>query len=417
MAIVKWMYSNYTTYDPINLNSNQTPNVVLALLLVSFKTILIIFVMSSVNIASTIAKRSISTLLYSTKRQDGFTAKVVVGTANKCRWVHSMEKGRHPSMTLRPLFIDSRSVYQNLFSTIPSAVLGTPSPQISIDFNLSFGSIRSYSPTVPNNRKGGSRMGHHVQNLQDMAHEESREEARNRREEKRKKSKKARVAALKENTSDDSDDDFAGEDEDENLGPNEDELGNPLLPDASAVKSKMLMVVASLERSFSSIRGGEATAELFDNVKVSAYGEIVPLSSLGQVVIEDPQRATISCYDPSVVNDVRDAIRDMPGMNLNPYAEEGGSGVVIIPIPRVSEETRKEIVKELGRQAENGRQRVRKIRRDAMDVVKKGKDGKLEGISKDDAFRTGKDVDAVTEEVLAVLNEIVDKKQKSVMED
>jgi len=260
-------------------------------------------------------------------------------------------------------------------------------------------------------------MGHHVQNLQDMAHEESREEARNRREEKKKKSKKARVAASNEDTTDDSGDDFAEEGEDDSLGNYEDEFGNPLLPDVSAVKSKMLTVVASLERSFSSIRGGEATAELFDNVKVSAYDEIVPLSSLGQVVIEDPQRATISCYDPSVVNDVRDAIRDMPGMNLNPYTEEGGSGVVIIPIPRVSEETRKEIVKELGRQAENGRQRVRRIRRDAMDVVKKGKDGKLEGISKDDAFRLGKDIDAATEDVLAVLNEIVDQKQKSVMED
>ena len=107
----------------------------------------------------------------------------------------------------------------------------------------------------------------------------------------------------------------------------------------------------------------------------------------------------------------------MQGMNLSPYVEEGGSGVVIIPIPRVSEETRKEIVKEIGRQAENGKQRVRKIRRSAMDIIKKGKDGKLEGISKDDAFRLGKDVDGVTEEVLGVLNQIVEKKQNSVMND
>lgn len=147
------------------------------------------------------------------------------------------------------------------------------------------------------------------------------------------------------------------------------------------------------------------------------YGETVPLSTVGQVVIEDPQRATISCYDPSVASDVRDAVRDMPGMNLSPYIEEGGSGVIIVPIPRVNEETRREIVKELGRQAENGRQRVRKIRRGAMDRIKKGKDGKMEGVSKDDAFRVGKDIDSVTEEVLSVLNEIVARKQKSVMDD
>jgi ribosome recycling factor len=257
-------------------------------------------------------------------------------------------------------------------------------------------------------------MGHHIQNLDEKAHENSREEAQVRREEKKKKSKKARLNAHKEEAEDV---DSSEEDIDTSLGAMEDEFGNPVLPEASDVRSKMLMVIAAMEKGFASVRGGEATPELFDAVRVSAYGETVPLSSVGQVVIEDPQRATISCYDPSVANDVRDAVRDMPGMNLNPYVEEGGSGVVIIPIPRVSAETRKEIVKELSRKAENERQRIRRIRRDAMDVVKKGQSGKLEGISKDDAFRVGKDIEAVTEEVLAALNVIVDNKQKSVMDD
>ncbi|KAL3800849.1 hypothetical protein HJC23_001686 [Cyclotella cryptica] len=276
-----------------------------------------------------------------------------------------------------------------------------------------FGSVRFFG-------RKASRMGHHLQTLDEMAHETTREEAQGRREEKKKKSKKARMGAHKEDAGyakDVSGDENENDDDETNLGPMEDEFGNPLLPETSAVRSKMLMVVAAMERSFSSIRGGEATPELFDAVRVSAYGETVPLSSVGQVVIEDPQRATISCYDPSVVNDVRDAVRDMPGMNLNPYVEEGGSGVVIVPIPRVSAETRKEIVKELGRQAEIERQRIRQIRRDAMDVVKKGKDGKLEGISKDDAFRVGKEIEAVTEEVLTALNVIVEKKQNSVMDD
>lgn len=259
-------------------------------------------------------------------------------------------------------------------------------------------------------------MGHHIQNLDEKAHENSREEAQVRREEKKKKSKQARLNAHKEESGGD-DDNSEVDDTDTALGPTEDEFGNPILPDSGDVRSKMLMVIAAMERSFSSVRGGEPTPELFDEVRVSAYGETVPLSSVGQVVIEDPQRATISCYDPSIANDVRDAVRDMPGMNLNPYVEEGGSGVVIVPIPRVSAETRKEIVKELSRKAENEKQRIRRIRRDAMDVVKKGQSGKLEGISKDDAFRVGKDIEAVTEEILAALNVIVEKKQKSVMDD
>lgn len=271
----------------------------------------------------------------------------------------------------------------------------------------------------------GSRMGHHIQNLDEMAHNDSREEAKHRREEKKKKSKKARIKSHKEEGESEAASDAeasasgggSGGGADDDFGPRQDEFGNPLLPESGAVRSKMLLVVASLERSFASIRGGEATPELFDAVRVSAYGETMPLSSVGQVVIEDPQRATISCYDPSVAGDVRDAVRDMQGMNLNPYVEEGGSGVVIVPIPRASEESRREMVKELGRQAENGKQRVRKIRRGAMDIINKGKQGKLEGISKDDAFRVGKDVEAATEEVLLALKGIVETKQRSVMED
>ena len=276
--------------------------------------------------------------------------------------------------------------------------------------------------TVRSFGRKGSRMGHHVESLDEMAHNDSREEAKHRREEKKAKSKKARLASKGEKDSSSSDvsssddiEESGGSDDD--FGPKEDENGNPLLPDSAVVRSNMLNVIAILERSFSSIRGGEATAEMFDTVKVSAYGEVVPLSTVGQVVIEDPQRATISCYDPSVTSDVRDAVRDMPGMNLSPYIEEGGSGVVIIPIPRVSEETRTQLVKELGRKAENGKTRVRKIRRAAMNIIKKGTDGKLEGISKDDAFRLGKEVESITEEVLGVLNDIVAKKQNSVMND
>jgi len=269
----------------------------------------------------------------------------------------------------------------------------------------------------------GSRMGHHIQNLEEMAHSDSREEAKHRREEKKKNSKKSRLSSKKDISKDNilEEDDTAvgvgGGGSDGDFGPKEDEFGNPLLPNQKAVRSNMLMVVASLERSFSSLRGGEATPELFDSVRVSTYGETMSLGSVGQTVIEDPQRATISCYDPSVAADVRDAIRDIPGMNLNPYIEEGGSGVVIIPIPRASEESRTEIVKELFRMSENGKQRINKIRRGAMDIINKGKQGKLEGISKDDAFRVGKEVDSVQKDVLAVLKDIVEKKQKSVMED
>jgi len=320
--------------------------------------------------------------------------------------------------------VSSSATRRYVQSQVPQTLqvaISNPSHNIISPINSTFTPLGS---TVRSFGRKGSRMGHHIESLDEMAHNDSREEAKHRREEKKAKSKKARLASKGEkNSSSGSDvssnDDIeeSGGNSDDDFGPKEDEHGNPLLPDSAVVRSNMLNVIAILERSFSSIRGGEATAEMFDSVKVSAYGEVVPLSTVGQVVIEDPQRATISCYDPSVTADVRDAVRDMPGMNLSPYIEEGGSGVVIIPIPRVSEETRTQLVKELGRKAENGKTRVRKIRRAAMNIIKKGTDGKLEGISKDDAFRLGKEVESITEEVLGVLNAIVEKKQNSVMND
>ena len=267
----------------------------------------------------------------------------------------------------------------------------------------------------------GSRMGNHITKLDDISHDKVKEEAKIGREKKKEKSKPARLAAKKEDTAPQhqqnvvTKQEIASDDDDDDDDNTNDAL---LLPTNDTVKSKMLLVITSLERSFSSIRGGgEVTPELFDSVRVLAYGELVPISSVGQVIIDDPRRVTISCFDPAIASMVRDAVRDMSTMNLSPYVEEGGSGVVIVPIPRVSDETRKEVTKELGRQAENTRQRIRSIRRKAMDIVKRGKEGKLDGISKDDAFRVEKDIESITKEVLLRLDDIVAKKQKSVMED
>lgn len=267
----------------------------------------------------------------------------------------------------------------------------------------------------------GSRMGNHITKLDDISHDKVKEEAKIGREKKKEKSKPARLAAKKEDAAPQhqqkvvTKQEIASDDDDDDDDNTNDAL---LLPTNDTVKSKMLLVITSLERSFSSIRGGgEVTPELFDSVRVLAYGELVPISSVGQVIIDDPRRVTISCFDPAIASMVRDAVRDMSTMNLSPYVEEGGSGVVIVPIPRVSDETRKEVTKELGRQAENTRQRIRSIRRKAMDIVKRGKEGKLDGISKDDAFRVEKDIESITKEVLLRLDDIVAKKQKSVMED
>ena len=186
------------------------------------------------------------------------------------------------------------------------------------------------------------------------------------------------------------------------------------LPDTDDVKSRMTRVVDAMVESFRAIRGAEPTPELFEPIMVRAYGELTPLSAVAQVVISSPNQATLTCYDPETAKAVSEAVRDS-GLNFNPRIEEGGGGVVIVPIPKVSMETRKALAKQLGKAAEASRQRVRRIRRAAHDICKKGQAGKLEGISKDDAYRRGKEIDAVTEEMVALLNQKVEDKQNSVM--
>lgn len=264
-------------------------------------------------------------------------------------------------------------------------------------------SIRTFA------RKAG-RMGQHLQKLDEISHRAEHDAAKEKRTKKKGSSHGPGIG--------DSDDLVGDLEEDESEAIfNRIEYDNesdetPSLPSVDDVEGRMMKVVLAMEESFRSIRGAELTPDLFDTVQVKAYGAVTPLNAVAQVVITSPTQANITCFDPEVAPSVRDAVRDM-GMNFNPLLEEGA---VIVPIPRVSAERREAIVKQLGKTAESTRQRVRRIRRGAQDVVKKGKDGKLgPGISEDDAFRVGKEVDAVTEKCIESLNNVMEKKHKSVM--
>ena len=289
--------------------------------------------------------------------------------------------------------------------------------------------IRNFS------RKGG-KMGQHLKTLDELAHRGEHEKAKEKRLKKKNKQGGSHHDATADHEQDDqnitttasttsssTDQEYnltLAEDETETIfdhGGDDDSSSNnnnnesPSLPDKNDVKARMMKVVNAMDETFRSIRGAEPTPELFEPVQVKAYGTFTPINTVAQVVITSPTQATLTCFDPENASAVREAVVNM-GMSFNPRVEEG---VVIVPIPRVSIETRKAIVKQLGTIAENSRQRIRRIRRAAQDVVKKGKDGNLQGISKDDAFRVGKDIDTVTEDCVKRVNEILDKKQSSVL--
>lgn len=274
--------------------------------------------------------------------------------------------------------------------------------------------------TIGRRFKHASKMGHHLETLEEMAHQPEREaavEKRKKKKERKAKKKKGKQAAappVVEEPEDDEDDfDFGDDDdmEEENEVIGEDGEVEITLPDPSDVKSRMMKVVGRFEESLKNIRGAQPGPEIFDDLMVDAYGSMTPLKAIGQVVIVSPTRAEITCFDPQVAKNAAKAVQ--LALELNPQVEEGGS--IKIPLPRMSLEVREQMAKQLKKRSEACKQRIRQVRRKAMDKVKKGKDGKISGISKDDAFANGKEIESATESAMDSLKALVDKKMDSIM--
>lgn len=269
-------------------------------------------------------------------------------------------------------------------------------------------------------------MGQHLIRLDEMAHEKRHEEAVEKRQKKKekeiaRKSKKGKHDAKdkdatvndEEEGHDKDGEDHEGFDSDEEEDHHEDEVDSNALPDPLKVKEQMHSVVVRFKESLKAIRGGEPTVELFDSVQVEAYeGALTSLQSVAQIVIVSPTLATATCFDPSVTKAVQHAL--YKHLELNANVDE--DGVLRISLPRVTLETRQKLAKQLHQKAESMRQRVRQIRRKAMDNVKKGLLGKLEGVSKDDAHRVQDKIEEVTKEQIQELNEAADEKHDSIMQ-
>jgi ribosome recycling factor len=225
-------------------------------------------------------------------------------------------------------------------------------------------------------------------------------------------------ASKKANDDDDEEEDEEDEEEKEDADDDDQDDGGesgPVLPDPKKVKERMMNVVSAMEKSMQSLRGAEPTPELLETIRVQVYGEFMALSSVAQVVIVSATLAHVSCFDPSTVKDVRAALTES-ALDLNPHVDESDEATLVVPLPRLSLETRQKMVQQLNRQAEASRLKIRRIRQKAIDVCNKGKQGKLEHIGKDDAFRISKDVESATQDAIAKLNAKVDQKSRNVLQ-
>lgn len=147
-------------------------------------------------------------------------------------------------------------------------------------------------------------------------------------------------------------------------------------------QNKLNQAVEHFGEELKKLRTGRAHASMLDSVKVEAYGVEMPLNQVATVSAPEPQLLQISPFDPNNIQAISAAIRNDQSLGMNP-SDDGR--VVRVPVPALTEERRREIVKQVGGKQEDCMIQLRNIRRDAMDAVDKAKKDK--DIGEDDAKR------------------------------
>lgn len=180
------------------------------------------------------------------------------------------------------------------------------------------------------------------------------------------------------------------------------------LPDiVKQAQSGMQKAVENTRRELSGIRSGKASAQLLDLVRVEAYGSVVPLNQVAMVSAPEPRMLVVQPFDKSLANVIDKAIRDA-GLGLNPQSQ---GNVIRVPLPMLSEERRRELVKICGKLVEEGRVSVRQARTDAMSRIKK-----LDKVPEDEQSRAEKEVQRHTDDAVRQIDELFKAKEAEVLE-
>jgi ribosome recycling factor len=180
------------------------------------------------------------------------------------------------------------------------------------------------------------------------------------------------------------------------------------LPDiAKHAKQHMQKSVENTQRELASIRSSRATTSLLDTVRVDAYGQQMPINQVGTVAAPEPRMLTVQPWDKSLMGAIEKAILTAD-LGLNP----SNDGTIIrIPLPPLTEERRKELVKIVHKLAEEGRIAVRHAREEARNAIKK-----VEHVSDDDKRRVEGEVQKLHDDAMKEIDEIVKGKEAEIME-
>ncbi|TFL17002.1 ribosome recycling factor [Jannaschia formosa] len=176
--------------------------------------------------------------------------------------------------------------------------------------------------------------------------------------------------------------------------------------DTADLERRMEGAMANLRTEFASLRTGRASASMLEPVMVDAYGQATPINQVGTVNVPEPRMVTINVWDKSLVGKVEKAIRES-GLGINPQLN---GTIIMLPIPELNEERRRELTKVAGQYAEGARVSIRNVRRDGMEQIKKGEP------PEDERKMWEQEVQEMTDRHIKAVDAALEAKQAEIMQ-
>ncbi len=176
------------------------------------------------------------------------------------------------------------------------------------------------------------------------------------------------------------------------------------------LRGRMQKSVDALQEELLGIRTGRASPALVERLPVEYYGTLTPLNQMASVAVPEPRLLVIRPWDPSALNDIERAIQKSD-LGLTPMND---GKLIRLNIPRLTEERRRELVKLVARRVEDGRVAIRNLRRDALKDMQDFEKEKM--ISEDEFFRAKDEVQELTDQFIAKIDELGKRKEEEVME-
>lgn len=179
--------------------------------------------------------------------------------------------------------------------------------------------------------------------------------------------------------------------------------------DTDELGRRMDGAIANMRTELGSLRTGRGSGSMLEPIMVDAYGSMTPINQVGTVNVPEPRMVTINVWDKGLVGKVEKAIRES-GLGINPQLN---GTIIMLPIPELNEERRRELTKVAGSFAENARVSIRNLRRDGMDQIKKAK---TDGLGEDDQKFWEQAVQELTDTYIKSVDELLETKQAEIMQ-